>query len=567
MTIRAAGIEKGQRKLNGPQTTGRTYRNLSEPAFEMIEEHNVALPTRSGVTLLADVYRPSAPGPFPVLLSSSPYPRQIQNSGAPMGFVEAGASDFWVPRGYVHIIVNERGTNGSGGTYGVFDQNERDDLYDAIEWAAAQPYCDGSVGMLGISAFAMSQIAAAVEQPPHLRAIFPVGVSSDTYEAFYHGGLLNMTIGASLLRAIAMFARVEDHVFRSRFVGLIEKMLHWPAVHKRFEHFNGEAALAVLKSVMAKVPHDPHPWDDLLRETLVEHQLKDAYWRERDNLARAGRIRVPVYLGCDWENVPLHLPSTFATLRALPKDLPVRVSMLGRFGLTWPWESLHIEALAWFDQHLKGRDTGIMEGAPIRFVVPGEPEEVWREAVSWPPPEATPLTLALRTDGVLAPEEGDAGQREYVALPPWMSDAAPGVPTTLTWETSPLGRDVILAGGITLRLDAAISGGDTAFIVALQEVAADGSILDVTAGWRRAAVNEEMTAFESVPANELRTYRIPLVDNARRFAAGHRIRLFLRADDTTGPTPIMGFRHAPLGIASRNAVSSSSRLTLDILPS
>jgi uncharacterized protein len=56
------------------------------------------------------------------------------------------------------------------------------------------------------------------------------------------------------------------------------------------------------------------------------------------------RIRVPVYLGCDWENVPMHLPSTFASLRALSPGVPFRVAMLGRFGLTWPWESLHVES-------------------------------------------------------------------------------------------------------------------------------------------------------------------------------------------------------------------------------
>jgi putative CocE/NonD family hydrolase len=263
----------------------------------------------------------------------------------------------------------------------------------------------------------------------------------------------------------------------------------------------------------------------------------------------------------------MHLPSTFATLHALSKDVPVRVAMLGRFGLTWPWESMHIEALAWFDHFMKGRDTGIMSGLPIRYVVPGDPQQVWREAASWPPPEAAPMTLALRADGVLTPEEGAAGGRTYVALPPWMAGTAEGLPTTLTWETAPLEHDVILAGSVKLTLDAAISGGDTAFIVALQDVAPEGAIQEVTAGWRRAAVNEELTAFEWVPANEPRTYRMHLVDNARRFAAGHRIRLFLRADDTTGPAPIMGFKHAPIGVASHNTIASSSRLTLDVIPS
>lgn len=73
-------------------------------------------------------------------------------------------------------------------------------------------------------------------------------------------------------------------------------------------------------------------------------------------------IEIPVYLGCDWQNAPLHLPSTFTAWKALSGSRCVRMGMLGEFGLTWPWESLHVEALAWFDHWLKGTDTGIVDG-------------------------------------------------------------------------------------------------------------------------------------------------------------------------------------------------------------
>jgi uncharacterized protein len=56
-----------------------------------------------------------------------------------MGFIEAGASDFFVPRGYVHIIANIRGTSGSGGTFGFFDGQERKDMYDLVEWRRSNP--------------------------------------------------------------------------------------------------------------------------------------------------------------------------------------------------------------------------------------------------------------------------------------------------------------------------------------------------------------------------------------------------------------------------------------------
>ena len=90
--VKSAGTRKGERQLNGPQTTGRPYRNLSEPEHGMRADEDVAVTVRDGTVLLADVHRPDVDGRYPALISASPYPRQIQDLGAPMGFIEAGAS-------------------------------------------------------------------------------------------------------------------------------------------------------------------------------------------------------------------------------------------------------------------------------------------------------------------------------------------------------------------------------------------------------------------------------------------------------------------------------------------
>ena len=154
MTIPSiSGVDPGQRRLNGPQTIGRNYRNLSEPKQAMTRDDDVPVRMRDGANLLADLHRPIEPRRYPVLVAASPYPRQIQNLGAPAGFIEAGASDFFVPRGYVHVIANCRGTGGSDGAFGFFDGQERCDMHDLVEWAAAQPWSDGKVGMIGISYF------------------------------------------------------------------------------------------------------------------------------------------------------------------------------------------------------------------------------------------------------------------------------------------------------------------------------------------------------------------------------------------------------------------------------
>ncbi len=291
-------------------------------------------------------------------------------------------------------------------------------------------------------------------------------------------------------------------------------------------------------------------------------------------------IDIPVYLGCDWENVPLHLPSTFATWKGLSDNACVRMGMLGKFGLTWPWESMHTEALAWYDHWLKGRDTGITDGPPIRYFLPGADE--WRTADSWPPSAAPHRELALRADGALGEDEGEPGSREFMVLGPGLGRVKPSAidpPSTLTWTSAPLSEDVDMVGDIELQLVASATAIDTAWMATLQDVAPDGQASDVTAGWLRASMREVDDASsrpgapvlpcrnaQAVPIGEDVVYRIPLVANARRFKTGHRIRLVLTSDDQDPSTPaIMNFRHASVGTSSLNTVRSSSRLLIPVL--
>lgn len=575
-----AGPERGQRRLNGPQTTGRDYRNLSRPQHGVRCEEDVAVTVRDGTVLRADVYRPDAAGRFPALVAASCYPRQIQNSGAPLGFVEAGASDFWVPRGYVHVIANVRGTGGSEGTYGWLDETEHRDLHDLVEWAAAQPWCDGRVGMIGTSYFAMTQLAAAIERPPHLQAIFPYGGTGDLYEAVWHNGLLSTTFVSAWLAVVGAMAGASERVFRNGAVDLAAHVLRTEPVHHRFEHLNGEAALSVLGELV-HLRYPSHPWDDLWLAAAAEHPLRDPFWEERDPTPLLGELQIPVYLGCDWRNVPLHLPGTLALWRALEGRVPVRLALLDEGGMNWPWEGLHVEALAWFDHWLKDADTGILDGPPVRYQLPGA--DGFRESATWPPPGAEHVSFALRADGVLATGEGTTGARRYAYLPPTIGrvKGAPEPPlrAALAWETPPLAETVDLAGEIELRLDADTTAIDTAWIATLQDVDPAGDTTDVTAGWLRAscrAIDEEASRPGApflpgrevlpVPPGETVRYRIPLVPNARRFRPGHRIRLVLASDDVDPSLPaVMRFRHAPLGEAAVNTVHSSSRLLLPVL--
>lgn len=107
-----------------------------------------------------------------------------------------------VPRGYAHVIADSRGTGHSEGLYagvsGIGGNLEGKDGYDLVEWVARQPWCDGNVGMIGISYYAVIQVQTAAERPPHLKAIFPFGGAYDTYRMNYHGGIFWVMLRAAI---------------------------------------------------------------------------------------------------------------------------------------------------------------------------------------------------------------------------------------------------------------------------------------------------------------------------------------------------------------------------------
>jgi putative CocE/NonD family hydrolase len=576
-----AGTEAGQRQLNGPQTTGRDYRNLSQPEFGTRRTNNVGIAVRDGTLLLADLFQPDAEGRFPALLSFSAYPRQIQDVGAPLGFIEAGATDFFVPRGYVHVIANARGTGGSGGSWSLLDGQEREDLFDLIEWIAAQPWCNGQVGMLGISYFAMAQLAAAVTKPPHLKAIAPLLTTDDVYEAVWHNGLLNSGFFSAWLPAVGVLSQRPDAFWRSGRISLLRELLHIPAVHAKMQHLNGEAIVSVLKDVFHS--HYPEqPFGELWRAAAVEHPVRDAFWEARNTRPLLASIDIPVYLGAEWDNVPMHLPSTFPAWAALRGNRHVRMALIEPGGFSWPWESLHVEVLAWYDHWLKGRDTGIVDGPAIRYQVPGAPG--WREAADWPPPQAKLTPFALRSDGVLGEAEPAAGQRDYLYMPAGSGEPsnapAHDLPDRLTWDTVPFDAPVEFAGEIELALDAKITALDTGWIAVLYDVPSQGDAVPITAGWLRAslsAIDPDQSRLGApvlpcrqpiaIVPGQATTYRIALVPNARHLPAGHALRLVIASADETGKSPtVLGFTHTVVREPSRNTVMNSSRLWLPLLP-
>src|SRR6266566_8223575 len=170
----------------------------------VIFEKDVAIPMREGAVLRANVYRPNTSERFPVILTVGPYGKDLHfedfDAGAYAQIDEHGPylnwetpnPDWWVPRGYVVVRVDQRGIGASPGTINLFTRKQGEDFYDAIEWAAHEDWSTGKVGLLGISYYALTQWQVAALQTPHLAAIIPWEGMVDLYrDASRHGGMLS----------------------------------------------------------------------------------------------------------------------------------------------------------------------------------------------------------------------------------------------------------------------------------------------------------------------------------------------------------------------------------------
>ena len=175
---------------------------------QMTIERDVAVPMRDGLRLLANLYRPAVEDPCPVIMSVTPYgkdkgPDRVTNffmrlSGVKFGKLncsrltgfESPDPVYWVQQGYAVVQADVRGKYKSEGQAGVLRQQDAEDYYDLIEWAASQPWCTGRVGLMGVSYLCMSQWYVAALKPPHLRAIVPWEGVNDLYrELAFHGGV------------------------------------------------------------------------------------------------------------------------------------------------------------------------------------------------------------------------------------------------------------------------------------------------------------------------------------------------------------------------------------------
>lgn len=520
----------------------------SQPTYSVHTEKDVAIAMRDGIQLATDVYRPDADGRFPALLAYGPYGKELQTltstfppqaRPSPLwdGCIEAGDTNYIVPRGYAHIIADARGTGASEGEccglYGIGGGYEGRDCYDLIEWIAAQPWCDGNVGMLGISYYATAQVLAAAEKPPHLKAIFMNGGHYESYDLGYHGGIMWLfprasregrggDSGYALGKAYSvMKKKLSKNEFESR----IRERLEDPDVRNYPNLFH-----------MLHYP-DSHP---LVIDILL-NPYNGPFYQDSEALGKADKVTIPAHISVKWGR-GWTVDGTIECFQRMkgPKMLELQPlpPMQER-----PFHEFHDLMIRWYDYWLKGIDTGIMDEPPIKMFVEGIKE--WRFEHGWPLKETEWTKFYLRPRERLSLEPETLPED---SVPPDGFYQAPLTVTStihsLKWSTAPFLEATEITGPAALHMYASIDTDDTNFIVKLYDVDPQGKRTQMTTGWLKASHREldegkskpwlpHHPHSRSVPVEpgKIYEYAIRIFSMSNVFRAGHRLEIELSSQE------------------------------------
>ena len=340
--------------------------------FDVTIENNVSMKTRDGVTLQADVYRPKADGKFPVILERTPYDKHM---GVAFGLKAAA-------RGYVYIIQDVRGRYTSEGDWYPHKFESRDG-YDAVEWAAALPYSNGKVGMVGGSYVGATQMLTAIAAPPHLVGILPFVTAANYHEQWvYQGGAFAQSLNQLWTTALTI-----DTLGRR--------------VGKDSVPLAGDMALP-LNDYPVVVPGVSAGLADYYRDWIA-HPRYDDYWKETAIDEHFSQIKVPaLHVGAWYDFFQDGTLRNYLGIKAHGGAEAARngqhlVMIVGGhagagpkigdidFGKDSVFDTTDL-AFRWYDYLIKGIDNGMGSAKPVKIFVMGK--NVWREEDSWPPARA-----------------------------------------------------------------------------------------------------------------------------------------------------------------------------------
>ncbi len=481
---------------------------VTAPAAGIRFERDVPVALSDGTRLRANVFRPDTGGRFPAILSAHPYGKDALPRRTSLGYLplaryrflrqpepvslsaytswEAPDPSSWVPRGYAVVNLDLRGFGTSEGTGTLLSEQEGRDVAEAIEWAAAQPWSTGKVGLNGVSYLAISQWRAAALRPPHLAAICPWEGFSDVYrDLAYPGG-------------------VREDGF----------MPFWSQMTER----SGRV-------------------QEALRPGQLAHPSFDDFWAEL--VPNLERIVVPALICGSFSDQGLHTRGAFEAFRRIgSRHRYLFTHRGGKWSTYYSREALSLQQ-RFFDCFLKGEENGMREVAPVRLEVRsrGNAVHAVRDERAWPLPGTrwTPLHLA----------PGELRERP-VESSASVQFVAPAGGVQFAWR---LPEDLELAGPMKLKLHVELGGAtDAHLFVAVRKLegtrhvpfeGAYGFGRDVvTKGWMRVAHRRldgsrgdptrpfhPCDVAEPLPAGQIAAVEIELLPSSTFFRRGDTLRL------------------------------------------
>ena len=539
---------------------------------KMKVEKGLTVTMRDGVKISLCVYGPDAPGPFPTLFAASPYQYEMDEVPAYPLFLwrETGPVEWYVGQGYTYVHADVRGSGRSEGEFEFMGLNEQQDYLELIAWIVKQPWCNGRIGGIGQSYYAMAQWLMATYNPPGLACIAPYDGLVDQYRGSnYHGGIY------CSYRSVWYTSLRADNQ-------------HRPA---------GKHGRPPMKF-------------DLVGE-IINHSLDDDFWKVRSPYWRLDKIKCPVLSVGHWGKMGLHLRGNILGYEEVkaPKKLVV-TGARNTFEAHKMFDQIEFhekELLPFYDLHLKGKNNGFMEAEPVKIFVRGA--NVWRAEEEWPP-KATYVPYYLRkgpsgsvtsmNDGGLSAEKPPASEPSTSYTYPdweWVNGVAiigpdgrvDPVRRVLTFTSAPLDADLEVTGPVVLKLFASSTAIDTQFIVKLtdqhpQDEAARKSgaqpgFTPVSKGWLKASHREKDEARskperpfythtnpQPLVPGEVYEFDIEVLPISYVFKKGHRIRLELANGDSPATDGVFSHPYHPTQMGTDTIHHGGAQASCIMLP-
>lgn len=481
---------------------------------------NVWTTLPDGCRLAARIWIPqdAERDPVPAVLDAVPY-RKSDGTAAR----DAPRYAYIAGHGYACVRLDIRGSGDSDGILAdEYLASEQDDAVEVIAWLAAQPWCTGAVGMMGVSWGGFAALQTAARRPPALRGVICAHASDDRYadDVHYFGGcVLALDMLQWATGMLAYLGQPPD-----------------PAVV-------GDRWRAMWEERLDGTPPYIASW--------LAHQRRDGYWRHGSVREDHAAIACPVLAVGGWADG--YRDAVLRLVEALPGQAR---GLIGPWGHTWPEEGAPgpavgflQECVRFFDHCLKGVDNGALAGpALVAFMqeavppAPGYAERAgrWVAEPSWPSPNVEPATLALG-DGTLG--EPARARRELRGLQAtgldgsvWCGEGGPADSpvdqraddgASLCYDTPPLAERLELLGVAEVVLELAVDRPLALVAARLCDVAPDGASTLVTRGILNLTHRHGHDRVDLLEPGERFVARVPLQSTAYAVPPGHRVRLAL----------------------------------------